>query len=199
MVFEEVLEDEEMLSFFTDEMNLTAATITQIQFEGISTPKDLADFYDTDIKQLADNRTTFVVPQVVLRKRVGDCPRFCLWSEFPTTCDCSRKLIRFYKMIGRPLTMDCIVWDPVFANFQEQWEALEKREKEDDPAPPQVSRSLPIIRWTECFKDYLHRVIGKKMVPLAYIIRAHVKVSSDPGDREHDQPFRRRMDQLRMN
>ena len=58
MVFEEVLEDEEMLSFFTDEMNLTAATITQIQFEGISTPKDLADLYDTDIKQLADNRTT---------------------------------------------------------------------------------------------------------------------------------------------
>ena len=31
-------------------------------------------------------------------------------------------------------------------------------------------KALPIMKWTEAFQDYLHRVIGVRVIPLVYII-----------------------------
>ena len=159
MVFEEILSDEEMLGFFANEMELKTSTITQIQLEGISTPKDLADFHESDMKQLADNlrRPPGRIEEEGRKAgTVVTVPGFVFGAKTQQRMIAAAKLIRYYKMIGRPLTIDCLIWDPVIANFKEQWEALEKREKEDDPDPPKVSRSLPIIRWTESFQDHLH-------------------------------------------
>ena len=33
-------------------------------------------------------------------------------------------------------------------------------------------KTLPIMKWTEAFQDYLHRVIGVRVILLAYIICA---------------------------
>ena len=55
------------------------------------------------------------------------------------------------------------------SNFEIQWKALKER-KDDDPEVPKIIKALPIIKWTEAFQDFLNRVIGARMIPLAYVI-----------------------------
>ena len=55
-------------------------------------------------------------------------------------------------------------------NFEIQWKALKERKDEDDPEVPQITKALPIIKWTEAFQDCLNQVIGAKMIPLAHAI-----------------------------
>ena len=61
-------------------------------------------------------------------------------------------------------------------NFSEQWKALKDKKGGDQPEVPKISKSLPIIKWTEAFRDYLHRVIGVRTIPLAYVIRPEADV-----------------------
>ena len=57
------------------------------------------------------------------------------------------------------------------SNFEIQWKALKDRKDENDPDVPTITKALPIIKWTEVFQDFLHRVIGARTIPLAYVIR----------------------------
>ena len=80
-------------------------------------------------------------------------------------------LVRFFQSVGRDLTAANIQWNQVMSNFEIQWKALKERKDEDDPDVPKITKALPIIKRTEAFQDFLHRVIGARMIPLAYVIR----------------------------
>ena len=67
-------------------------------------------------------------------------------------------------------------WTQVIKNFKDQWKALKGRKEDDKPDVLKISKSLPIIKWTEAFQDFLHRIIGARMIPLAYVTRAVVDV-----------------------
>ena len=85
------------------------------------------------------------------------------------------------------------------SNFEIQWKALEERKDEDDPDVPKITKALPIIKWTEAFQDFLNRVIGAMMIPLAYVIQIDPQV---PGNAPHWQPtshIQLYMDQWRLN
>jgi hypothetical protein len=69
-----------------------------------------------------------------------------------------------------------IQWNTVIKNFGEQWKALKDRKTGDLPEVPKITKALPVIKWTQAFADYLHRVIGVRTIPLAYIIREDVAV-----------------------
>ena len=75
-------------------------------------------------------------------------------------------LVRYYQTVGRDLTAANIQWNQVMSNLEIQWKALKDREDEDDPDVPKTTKALPIIKWTEAFQDFLHRVIGRN----AYIL-----------------------------
>ena len=62
-------------------------------------------------------------------------------------------------------------WNNVIKNFEIQWKALKTKRDEDALEVPKISKSLPIIKWTKAFQDHLHRVIGVRMIPLAYMTR----------------------------
>ena len=64
------------------------------------------------------------------------------------------------------------------SNFEIQWKALKDRKDEDDPDVPTITKALPIIKWTEAFQDFLHRAIGARMIPLAYVIRTDPQVQA---------------------
>ena len=68
------------------------------------------------------------------------------------------------------LTAANIQWNQIMSNFEIQWKALKERKDEDDPDVPKITKALPIIKWTEAFQDFLNRVIGARMIPLAYVI-----------------------------
>ena len=57
------------------------------------------------------------------------------------------------------------------SNFEIQWKTLKDRKDEDDPDVPKIANALPIIKWTEAFPNFLNRVIGARMIPLAYVVR----------------------------
>ena len=55
-------------------------------------------------------------------------------------------------------------------NFSIQWKALKDKKEDDLPDISKISKALPVMKWTEAFKDFLSRVIGVQMtVPLSYI------------------------------
>ena len=88
------------------------------------------------------------------------------------TCD----LICYYKTTGCDWMAANMRWTQVDRNFDIQWKALKARKDEDDLEVPKITRSLPIIKWTKAFQDFLHRVIGVRTTPLVYVIRNTVDV-----------------------
>ena len=82
-------------------------------------------------------------------------------------------LVTYYQTVGRDLTSANIQWNQVMSNFEIQWKALKDRKDEDDPDVPTITKALPIIKWTETFQDFLHRVIGARMIPQALLPQLH--------------------------
>ena len=87
-------------------------------------------------------------------------------KRLTVACD----LIRYYQTVGRDLTAANIQWNQVMSNFEIQWKALKDRKDEDDSDVLKITKALPIIKWTQGFQDFLNRVIGARMIPLAYVI-----------------------------
>ena len=91
-------------------------------------------------------------------------------------------------MIDCPIDHLNIHWTPVVKNFDIQWKALVDRKKSDEPDIPKISQTLPVLTWMEAFSDYLHRIIGSHMIPLAYVIREHVNPPGAAPPRATSQP-----------
>ena len=105
-------------------------------------------------------------------------------KRLTVACD----LVRFYKTVGRDLTAANIQWNQVMSNFKLQWKALKDRKDEDDPDVPKIMKALPIIKRTEAFQDFLDRVIGARMIPLAYVIQTDPKVPGPAPTLAPNQP-----------
>ena len=103
-------------------------------------------------------------------------PAFTYGAKSQKRLTVASDLVRFYQTVGRDLTAANIQWNPVMSNFEIQWKALKDRKDEDDPDVPKITKALPIIKWTEAFQDFLHRVIGARMIPLAYVIQIDPQV-----------------------
>ena len=98
------------------------------------------------------------------------------------------ELVRYYNTVGRDLTAANMRWNNVMKNFEIQWKALKMKRDEDTPEVPKISKSLPIIKWMEAFQDYLHHVIGVRMIPLAYVIRKDEEVPAVAPPLQAGQP-----------
>ena len=97
-------------------------------------------------------------------------------------------LVRFYQTVRRDITAANIQWNQVMSNIEIQWKALKDRKDEDDPDVPKITKALPIIKWTEAFQDFLNRVIGARMIPLAYVIRIDPQVPGPAPTLALNQP-----------
>jgi hypothetical protein len=103
-------------------------------------------------------------------------PPFAFGAKFQQRLIVSTELLRFYNTVGRVIPAGILQWTLVMMNFSEQWKALEDKKGGDEPDVPMISKALPIIKWTEAFRDYLHQVIGVHTIPLAYVIRPEATV-----------------------
>ena len=156
-------------------MGIPHATMVQMQHEGIQSVADLADFEKQSLQQLADNlrkpggRGPDPDPNTALGAIIP-IPAFTYGAKSQKRLTVACGLVRFYQTVGRDLTAANIQWNQVISNFEIQWKALKDRKDEDDPDVPKITKALPIIKWTEAFQDFLNRVIGARMIPLAYVI-----------------------------
>jgi hypothetical protein len=143
-----------------DQMAIPNATVLQLVAEGINTVDDLSEFDRDTINQIASN---------LRRPPAGAHYVFGAKSQKRLIAACD--IVRYYETIGRPLTAANLVWNTVIKNFEIQWKALKDKKEGDEPETPKIAKGLNIMKWSESFRDILHRCIGVRMIPLAYVIR----------------------------
>jgi len=166
-----VLTEAQMTSFFKQEaqMGIPNATVVQLRAEGIETLDDLADFDKDSLQQLADNlqRPGGCVPdQNPVAAAAGatiPTPQFVFGAKSQKHLLVTCSLVRYYEIIGRPLSAANMQWDTVMKNFEIQWKAIKDKKDEHEPELPKISRALPIVKWTEAFRDYLQSGITCKV------------------------------------
>ena len=171
------------IAFFENagQMGIPNATVVQLVQEGIDTVDDLADFDKDTIAQIAANlrRPAGRIPDPNPAAAAGatiPTPPFVFGAKSQQRLTNAAKLLRYYTTVGRTTTAGNLQWTPVMKNFSEQWKALEDKKGGDEPEVPKITKALPIIKWTEAFRDYLHRLIGVRTIPLAYVIRPEAAV-----------------------
>ena len=180
-------------SFFenANQMAILHATVLQLSQEVIVSVADLIDFDKESIKQIAEN----------LRRpggRVRDpddpgstipTPPFVFGAKSQTRLVVACHLVRFYTCIGRPLSPSNMQWENVIRNFNHLWKAIVARRAAEDPATPLITKALPIIKWTEAFRDHLYRCIGSRHISLAYVVRDSESVAGLCLPLKTDQPY----------
>jgi hypothetical protein len=159
---------------------------------------DLVNFDKTAIQQIADNLRqpggriadpNAGAPGGLLAGATILMPPFVFGAKSQKRLLVACEIVRYYETVGRPLTAANMQWDPVLKNFWVPWDALVEMKKDDNPDVPKISKELPIIRWTEAFKDYLHRVVGARTIPLYYVIRDDPQVLANIPPLANDQPY----------
>ena len=173
-----VLTAAQTTSFFehADQMGVQHARVIQLALEGIQTVDDLADFDKKALQKLADNlhrpggRVPNLNPGVAAGSTIPP-PAFVFGAKSQKRLCIACELVRYYITVGHNLTAVNMRWNNIIKNFEIQWKALKTKRDEDTPDVPKISKSLPILKWTQAFPDHLHRVIGVRMIPLAYVSR----------------------------
>ena len=61
------------------------------------------------------------------------------------------KLVRYYDIVNFIITLLNMTWSQTVKNFQVHWKALEDKKKNDNTNVPDITNSLPVIKWTEAF------------------------------------------------
>ena len=84
------------------------------------------------------------------------------------------ELVRLYEKIVRPITATNLLYLPVISNFNLQLKTLVDQKDGYVPEVSKVSKGLPIIKWTEAFKEFLCWKLWIRLIPLIYTVREHV-------------------------
>ena len=185
----------QMTAFFEnpDQMGIPHSTVIQLQVEGITGIQDLADFDKDTSQQLADNlrKPAGRIPDPNPTGAAGamiPTPSFVFGAKSQHRISVACEIVRYCNAVGHDITTANVRWTQVIKNFEDQWKALKGHKEDDKPDIPKISKSLPIIKWTEAFQDFLHRVIGVRMIPPAYVTRAVEDVPVVVPALENNQP-----------
>jgi hypothetical protein len=97
-------------------------------------------------------------------------PSFVFGAKSQKQCVMAAQLLWYCKEEGQTTTPGNIQWAMFMKNFATQWKALEDKKKGDECEVPKITKALPVIKWTEVVRDYLHHMIGVRIIPLTYKI-----------------------------
>jgi hypothetical protein len=190
-----VLTAAQIAAFFHEEaqMGIPNPTIAQMQAEGITNVQDLADFDKDSLQQMADNlrKPGGRVPDPNPNAAPGatiPTPAFVFGAKSQKRLFVATDLVKYYHTTGRDYTAANLQWNNVMKNFEVQWKALKVKQKEESPETPKISKALPVIKWTEAFRDFLYRVVGVRTIPLCYVIRDTVHVPATAPALAQNQP-----------
>ena len=157
------------------QMGIPHITVVQLQAEGITLVSDLVDFNKDSLQQLADNlrcpggRVLDPNPAAQPGSTIPT-PPFVFGAKSQRHIAVVYDLVKYYRTVGRELTVANLQWNTMMKNFDVQWTTLKEKKGEDSPDTPQISKVLPVIKWMEAFQDFLNWKIGNRNIPLAYII-----------------------------
>ena len=108
-----------------NQMAIPHATVVKLVEEGIFTASDLCEFDETAIKLIADNlkRPGGRLPDPncnnPLKKATIETPPFVFGAKSQQRLNVACNLVRFYKTVGRPLTVTDLQWSITMSNFKD--------------------------------------------------------------------------------
>ena len=179
-------------SFFenNDQMGIPNRTVMAMRNEGISTIDDLAEFEDDDFKAMVESfRNPPLIPDPNNAARQVRQNPFQLGARSLKRLKVAAQAVRYYQSTARATTAANMQWNTVLQNFADQWQSILDQKKDETPDVPKITRNFKVPRWSETFSDFLHRVIGVRNAPLAYVIRPDESVSQATPTLAHGQPF----------
>jgi hypothetical protein len=180
--------------FFTaaDQMAIPELTRQQLALEGITGVEDLSEFDKDGIKQLANNlqRTGRRIPDPANANATVPALPFVFGTKSQQRLAAACEVARYYETVGRTMTPINMRWMGAIKAFIPHWKALTDKKKNDDvPDVPKITKALVVIKWTEAFGDFLNRVLGRRFIPLAYVIRPESVVPAAAPDLATGQPY----------
>ena len=150
---------------------------------------DLEEFNDEDLKAVISNLRKPSGTTTDGQGNVVPNPSYVIGAKSFKQLKIAAAAVRYYQSIGRDITSTNMHYSNVLKNFGEQWEALKAKQESDEPTVPKITRSLPIVKWTESFEDHLHEIIGIRSIPLAYLIREEVAQVFPPPPLLPNRPY----------
>lgn len=152
-------------------MGVPALTIPGLTTEGIEAVDDLSDFVEDDIWiQVSKNLRSPPAPQIP----------YVLGAKALKRLKIAAIAVSYYQQVDRATTHTNMHYTNVLVDFWDQWVALVKKGEEENEVP-RITRTLPIIKWTESFEEFLHQTIGDNNAPMTYIVRADPNVGAPPA------------------
>ena len=116
-------------------------------------------------------------------------PPFVFGAKSQQRLNVACDMIRFYNTIGRTLTAANLQWTTTMSKFKDLWKSIVDRKDKETPMVPKITKTLPIMKWTEAFSTHLRRCIGVRYIPLSYVIREVVNVPGVCPPLKTDQPY----------
>ena len=110
-----------------EHIHISQRTSDGFKLKGINDPEELFDFYKGDY--------TAAHPMHISTKS----KKRIIVAATAT---------RYYTQVGRSITLAKMSWRTL-ANFDMQWQALLKQEKQDDPEIPKLGKNGSILKWIE--------------------------------------------------
>lgn len=177
-----------------DQMAIPHATRMQLQTEGLEFVDDLSEFDKESLKQLIENlrKPGGTIPDPNPNAQPGaviPTPPFILGAKSHSRLQAAVDIAKYYDAVSRELTAGNMRWDPVIKEFVQHWKALLDRKDDDVPDVPKITKALPVMKWTEAFRDFAQRVVGVRTIPLSYVIRPDAGVADPPPPLAANLPY----------
>ena len=162
-------------------MGIPDKTVVQLGNSGIMKVDNLVEFDKYTIQQVAyslqclGGRILDPTPNVAPGAKILT-PPFIFGAKSQKQLLAACEIVQYCETNGRSITTANILWNTVIKNFEAQWKMLKERKKGDNPDVPNITKALPVIKWTQAFGRYLDGIIGHHTIPLSYVIREEITV-----------------------
>ena len=148
-------------------MHLTNKQRTALLNKGLTTVNDFQNFKRKEVLVAFKNCRNLVPPTPLSAKTL-------------TRLLVTAVAWHYYTDTGRKNTATNMHFQNVLRSFNIEWKAIQAMaDKDNELDLPIISRSLPPLKWSESFKQYLYHSFGVRTVPLTYVIRNSIDVDPE--------------------
>ena len=186
-----VFTNAQLTTFFTTAAQLALSNEARaaLEIEGIVAPDDLAEFRKTHWAQVVTNlKYPAGIPDPNNPGAFLRAQTVALGARSLGRLRLASKAARYYESIGRDLTPANMHVTNTLKYFDMQWASLRERQSVS-PDVPKITRSLPVMQWSESIQDFWGTVIGIRNAPLTYVIRTLAAVPAAAPALVANRPF----------
>ena len=177
-------------AWFEDDANMGLANRTRVALvaEGIEEPSDLVDFKDLDTIYANLRKPPKIVGPAARNGALIDQAAFVVSAKSKMRLDTALKAVKYYAETSRPLDSVSMTW-ATLRNFEIENSALLERKDDTEGPVPKLDKNLAVTKWLESLKIHLMSVIGKRGIPLYYVVRPESAVAVAPPPLLPDQAY----------